>query len=660
MADHRRLLHALAIGFSSVLLFSIQPMIAKVLLPSFGGSAGLFVTCMLFFQAVLLLGYLYAYLLTRHASRRLQAQVHVGVLVLSVAALPWRSAVGGTPPGYGSPVVSILAQLAMSIGLPYFLLSANSPLLQAWFAASPGARFPYRLFAWSNLASLAALLAYPAAVERLLPLAAQLRWWSGAFVVLAVLLTLLAVSGGQPVKVALRPVERGRALLWVGLAACASALWLAVVNHLNAEVAAIPLLWVLPLSVYLLSFILCFEFEGAYRPAIYRWLLPAAWIAVGYRLARGGSGGLLWEIPMFLAALFVCSMFCHGELARTKPEPEGGLPFFYLAAAFGGVLGGVFVALVAPYAFHRPLELPIAVTACVLLALAQLYRFSRGRLVRLGVVSVLAFLAATSYRAGGSEILRSRNFYGSLLVTDAGAGVAAVRSLYHGSTLHGVEFLDPSRSRSPTAFYGGESGAGLLLEALRAPRRRVGIVGLGVGTLAAYGRQGDVFRIFEIDPAVAEVAGRYFRFLSESAATTEVVIADGRLGLAHEPDGSFDAIILDAFSDDTVPVHLLTREAFQLYFRRLRAGGSLAVHVTNRYLDLVPVVRAGAEAVHAQTLLIRNSGDAERRILPADWVVVTNDREVLDALRPAAEPAGRTSRTLRWTDDYSGIFSLLR
>ncbi len=657
-----RLRYALAISVSSGLLFAIQPIIAKALLPRFGGSAGLWVTCMLFFQAVLLLGYLYAYLLTRYLGRRMQASVHAGVLLLSLLALPWRGPGEAAVTGGAGPVVSILTQLAVSVGLPYFLLSTSGPLLQSWFAASPGAQFPYRLFAWSNAASLLALLAYPVAVERFLPLGAQLRWWSGAYILLAVMVFLLAADGRrQPaaVRPAARPFE-GHPLLWIALAACASTLWLGVVNHLNSEVAAIPLLWVLPLGVYLLSFILCFEFEGAYQPSRYRWWLPVAWIAVGYRLARPGpEGGLAWEIPLFLVALFLSCMFCHGELARSKPEPKQGLPFFYLMVALGGALGGVFVALVAPAVFNRPLELPIAVTACILLALGLLYGYSRRRLLRLAVFAVLAFVAATSYHAGRSEVVRSRNFYGSLLVSDSGTGDGAVRSLYNGTTLHGREYLSRSRSLEAISFYGAESGVGRLLAAMRGPGRRVGIIGLGAGALAAYGRPGDTFRFFEINPAVAEVASRDFRFLRESAATIQVVIADGRLALTREPAASFDAIILDAFSDDTIPVHLLTREAFELYAQCLRPGGSLAIHVTNRYLDMVPVVRAGAGVIHKEMLLIRNGADPRHEILPADWVIITDNPELLRVLRPSATVPD-TLATQLWTDDYSGIFSLLR
>jgi SAM-dependent methyltransferase len=653
-----RWLYSITIACSAMLLFLVQPMMAKALLPGFGGSAGVWVTCMLFFQVVLLLGYWYSYGITRHLSRRAQGWVHAALLLISLSALPLRTGIP-LPSSGAEPALAILALLAVSVGLPYFVLSTSSPLLQSWFvdryAESGAGRFPYRLFALSNAASLAALLAYPLAIEPMLPLWRQLWWWSGAYLVLVALACILAVrKTGKRVE-AVVEVEAPRTppLVCIALASCASALWLAVANHLSQEVAAVPFLWVLPLSLYLLSFILCFESSDWYRPAVFRWLLPAAWAAMGWRIAIPGS--LQWEMAVFSAALLVCCMFCHGELARRKPQPKQGLAFFYLMLALGGALGAVFVGVVAPGAFSTYLELPIGITACVLLGLALVYGFAPKRLMRLGAVAVIAFVLAARYRAGQGEVAHVRNFYGALLVSDSGTGEMAVRRLYNGRTLHGVEFSAAARSRMATAYYGPESGAGVVLSR-PADARRVGIVGLGVGTLAAYGQPRDEFRFYEINPAVIEVASRYFRFLAESRAKTDVVAGDGRLALEQETPKSFDVIVLDAFSDDSIPVHLLTREAFEVYFRRLKDGGVLAIHLTNRYLKLDSVVAALAENMRKQMAMVHSAADPERQISAADWAVVADTREALRSLLGPAGVMETGSKTRPWTDEYSNLF----
>jgi spermidine synthase len=666
-ADKTTVLRALLIGCGSALLFLVQPMLAKALLPRFGGGAGVWVTCMLFFQVVLLAGYLYAYGITRWLGGKAQAALQVALLAASLTQLP----LGVGASGGGHPVAAILLLLALSVGLPYFLLAANSPLQQSWLVASAaGGRFPYRLFALSNAASLAALLAYPVAIEPFLSLRQQLRWWSGGYVVFAVGCGLSAlrhaaagqrrVVGGEGPAAAAAAAQRP--WLWVALGACASTLWLAVANYLSQEVAAIPFLWVLPLSLYLLSFILCFEGHGWYRPALFRWLLPIAWTAVCYRLAWPGTGGALeLEILVFSAALFVCCMFCHGELERAKPEPSQGLEFFYLMTALGGALGAVFVGLVAPHAFSTFLELPVGIVACALLALHLIYGYtSPRRLARTAVIAGVALAVTGRLHPTGQDVAHARNFYGILQVSDTGTGEDAVRSEYNGRTLHGMEFLAPDRSRMATAFYGAESGAGLVLRSAHVAHRRVGIVGLGVGTLAAYGRAGDHFRFFEINPAVVEAARQEFRFLAESAAATDVVLEDGRLGLEGEPVRSYDVIVLDAFSDDSIPLHLLTKEAFEMYFRRLDEGGVLAIHITNRYLDLYPVVEALAGSADKEVVLVRNPNDPEQRIEAADWAVVSGNHEWLRELAEFSRPRGERRPVRVWTDEYSNLLGALQ
>ncbi len=495
-----------------------------------------------------------------------------------------------------------------------------------------------------------ALLAYPFLIEPLLPGSTQLRGWSVGYAILVAIACLAAVLhwSASPIQVS---VESGgsqrRPLLWIALAACASALWLAVANHLSQEVAPVPFLWVLPLSLYLLSFILCFEGHNWYRPSAFRWLLPAAWLAAGYSIAR--PAGLRLEITAFSLALFIWCMFCHGELSRTKPSGRRDLTFFYLMLALGGALGALFVGVAAPNLFSTYLELPIGITASVLLALPLVYRVtSRARLIRLSVVALAAFLIAVRFQAGTGDVVQSRNFYGALQVNDTGAGDTAFRSLYNGRTLHGVEFLSPGRNRLPTTYYGPESGAGKVLMG-GGKNRRVGIVGLGAGTLATYGRDGDLFRFYEINPAMIQVASRDFHFLDGSSARTEVVQGDGRLALEKETPESFDVIVLDAFSDDSIPVHLLTKQAFGVYFRLLKPEGVLAIHLTNRYLDLARIVDSLAAAFQRAVMPVHSAADPAQQIVAADWAVISG---------PANEPAKRSARL--WTDDYSNLFQVLK
>jgi hypothetical protein len=668
----RKPLYAVTIALGASLLFVVEPAAAKALLPRFGGAAGVWIACILFFQVTLLAGYLYAWALSRFLSTRMQAAVHIALLAACVFVLPW------IPPGASEasgdhPLFAILIALAASIGLPFLTLSATSPLLQSWY----GERAPYRLFALSNAASLAALLAYPVLIEPRFPLGAQFRGWSTVWLVFAAACVLCAIANRAPLlakpeltKSALwksKPPALGVTILWAALAACAAVLWPAVANHLSQEVAAIPFLWVLPLSVYLLSLILCFEGSGWYRPQLLRWLLPLACAAIAWRLGmQGSAGGIVWEIPVFCAALFVCCMFCHGELARLKPHPAEGLAFFYFMVALGGAYGAAFVSLFAPNVFHTFLELPVGVAACFILSLPLLYGRGKPReLLRISLVAAAAFIFVNTYGAEMQSTLRMRNFYGALQVTESGAGDDAIRSLFNGKTLHGVQYLAPAKSRIATAYYAPETGIGLVMRWLRgsdsqnAAKWRVAVVGLGTGTLAVYGRPGDSYRFFDINPAVIEIASHDFRYLRESAAAIETVPLDGRLGLAREPSRSLNLIALDAFSGDSIPAHLLTREAFAMYFDRLAPGGVIAIHITNRYLDIASVVRAVAASLQKPALVIHNKSDPIRAVQSTDWAILANQREDLAPIEPFAthQPARNIAA---WTDDYSNLFEIFK
>jgi spermidine synthase len=658
--DRDRLLYGVTVFLSAVLLLLVQPMLTKAILPWFGGLAGVWTSSMLFFQVLLLFGYLYAHLLARRLPLRAQSSIHLALLALSLLLLPLKPNPAWKPNAAEDPLPRILGMLATTVGLPYLVLSTTTPLLQSWFAQRTKVVLPYRLFAISNLGSLVALIAYPAAMEPLLSTQWQLNTWSAAYVIFAVLCATAAWPGlriatSEPV----RRSEPGTLWTWLALAACPSIMWLAVANHLSQDVAPVPFLWVLPLSLYLLSFVLCFDHERWYRPQFYRWALPASWVAVFFGVRGAGYMNIKHSVPIFAAALFLCCMFCHGELARRKP-PTGELTTYYLTIAAGGALSGIFVALAAPRLFNEYLELPLAVLGSVLLALWLLYRFPAKRVVRLGAVTLAATVAALIMRSSAFDhTINLRNFYGTLQVTDNGSASEQYRSLYNGAIQHGVQFTSAERSRIPTTYYGPASGAAIVLKALRTGLpMRVGMVGLGVGTFAAYAEPQDVFRFYEINPEVIRLARTEFRYLRESYAKTEVVPGDARLSLEREPAQNYNVLAVDAFAGDSIPIHLLTREAFALYFHHLAPGGALAIHVTNKHLDLAPVVKRLADAYSASSYLIHNSDEDHRKIYSSSWVIVTKNRNLAPKLEYLSSPI--KGRAALWTDDYSNIVSVLR
>jgi hypothetical protein len=622
------LLYALTVAWSAFLLFQVQPIVAKMILPWFGGSSAVWSTCMLFFQMALLLGYLYAHWLHHKLRGRVQAIVHIGALAISCALLPilpnpsWKT-VGWAP----SP--KILALLTITVGLPYFLLASTSPLLQAWYARTYKGGLPYRLFALSNFASMLALLSYPLLVEPNLPTRIQAYGWSAGYICFAVLCAITAWRACNHPAAAPPRIEAPtdgisaaasspwNRLLWFGLSASASVLLLAVTNHLTQDIAAIPFLWIAPLSAYLLSFILCFEAPRIYHRAVFLPLTAAALGFMTYQLwPEHRTIEMRPAIELLVASLFVCCMACHGELVRLKP-PVQGLTGFYVVVAMGGAMGGLFVGLAAPNFFRAYYEFPLGlgVAAAFLAAVnaRDLCRlFSRlpqpPRYFRYAAAALLAAMLggygwclfhvmqsmATGYH------LVTRNFYGQLRVFDTGNPEfedAAARTLVHGTIDHGEQFLREKYRRRPVTYFCPESGIGRGMGALTGVGRRLGVIGLGCGTLAAYGRTGDTLRIYEINPLVLQIAQTEFTYLRDTPAKVEVAMGDARLSLEAEPSRQFDILVVDAFSSDAVPVHLLTLEAFRVYFRRLKPDGILAVNITNHYLDLtgqsLPIFEAG-------------------------------------------------------------------
>ncbi len=613
------LFYALTISLSAFLLFAVQPIVAKAILPWFGGSSAVWSMCMLFFQVVLLLGYLYAHWLHQKVTARRQAIVHCAVLLASLSALPiipgtaWRMA------SVGHPSLRILELLGATVGLPYFLLSSTSPLLQAWYAGNHRDGLPYRLFALSNFASMLALLSYPLLIEPNLSTRVQAWTWSGAYICFAALCGVtawraraqsgqeLATPAGIAESAGPAPAWTVR-LLWLGLAASASVLLLAVTNHLTQDVAAIPFLWIFPLSLYLLSFILCFESARFYRRGLF---MPLLALALGFMAYRMWSGSKTMHIRPVIAllglALFICCMFCHGELARLKPHPRF-LTGFYVTVSLGGAFGGLFVGLVAPNVFHAYYEFPLGMALCAVVACLtlqnELWRLPRFRKYAAAAVhgggpgrlSLLSGQPDARSMVAGYKVVE-RNFYGQLRVSDEGdprTDEDAHRTLIHGSINHGEQMLREEYRYRPVTYFCPESGIGRAMRSLEGAPRRIGILGLGCGTLAAYGKAGDTIRIYEINPLVLGSAQREFTYLRDTPAKVEVALGDGRLSLDSESSQQFDILVMDAFSGDSVPVHLVTREAFAIYFRHLKPGGILAVNVTNTYLNLAPVMARAA------------------------------------------------------------------
>lgn len=669
------LLYGLTIFISAFLLFQIQPIIARLILPWFGGAAAVWSACLLFFQVVLLLGYLYAHLLVRWLRPKAQFFFHMAALSLSLLALNVIPNPAWKPAGGEDPVLRIVLLLAACVGLPYMLLASTSPLLQAWYARTHHVAFPYRLFAVSNLGCLLALLSYPVLVEPLVATSHQARIWSISYVVFCLFCGAAAwrsrfVSAPPPETDEEAAIVNGHPswssyVFWLALAACSSTLLLAITNYVSQNIASVPFLWILPLSLYLLSFILTFERDRWYRPGIYIGLLGLALSGMTYGLAKfDGSTDLKYVIGLFAGAFFVCCMFCHGELARRRPHSRY-LTGYYLTIAIGGALGGVFVGALAPRIFRGYFELPVGIFACAVLGLIAFRRLFKYPQIPWAVLTVvLGYTLWTQDRlVVKGAILMVRNFYGSIRVTQDGqiGDPYATRTLVNGTITHGLEYMAADRRRLPTTYYGRQSGVGLAIENTRHSAQRVGVIGLGAGTIAAYGRPGDYYRFYDINPRVVEIARREFSYLTDCPAKADIVLGDARLSLEREPDQNFDVLAVDAFSSDSIPIHLLTVEAFRLFFRHIRPDGILAVHVSNRHLKLEPVVERLATALGKQNILV-DTDDGEDLVYGASWVLVASQPDVLR--QPALAAAGRAvqpKRGLRmWTDDYSNLIQILK
>src|SRR5688500_9554656 len=669
----RALSYALAIFLGSTLLFLLEPIAAKRLVPLLGGSAAVWTACLVFFQTALLLGYYVAHLLVTRTNARTQVTAYVGLLALSVVQL-----VLVVDPALRAdverPIVSVLWLLSGLIGLPFVTLSATSPLLQAWFAraAPAGGTEAYRLFAISNVGSIVALLAYPWLIEPRLTLRAQTILVTIVLAVLAILAGVIGASARNasdgprataPVESAGVPATtRG---LWVALAACASLLLAATTTHISQNVAALPLVWIVPLVAYLLSFVVAFSTR--------QW--PPRWLVAG--LAIVGllvSGDLLdrgiLEVPIlpataaFCLALFFLCLFLHSELYHRRPEPQL-LTSFYFHVAAGGALGAVLVSIVAPLVSPGNYDLAIGLTITAVLGLVVAWP---GRRVMRGVWAVLvAFgiaLVVSQVDRDRGAIVRVRNFYGTVRVTHAHEPPkAAVRSLYHGVIVHGRQVMHPDWRRLPITYYSRTSGVGLALARCCGNRpRRIGVIGLGTGTLALYGNPSDTIRFYEINGAVEEIARSSFTYLGDSPAFTQVVRGDARVSLAAEPPQRYDVLIVDAFSGDAVPAHLLTAQALEVYRRHLASGGIVAFHVSSQFLLLAPVVEQLARNAGMQAVRVIDRRDPTRLVFDSEWVLVTANAEFLadPAVVAARQPNDVPAGLRLWTDDYSSLFPIIK
>jgi hypothetical protein len=746
-------LFSLTLFVNAALLFAVQPMFSKMVLPMLGGTPSVWNTCMLFFQTALLGGYLYAHVTTRWLDVRKQSILQLVLFALTFLTLPVAVASGWKPTGSEMPVWWLAALLTVSLGAPFFMLSTGAPLLQRWFAESghPAAANPYFLYAASNLGSMVALVAYPVLLEPHLRLAQQSHLWTGAYVALVALIATCAfitrhgvssasaTAGGAgrrsvaadataadvdafdtlPIaqtSVAAEPLTVWRRARWILLSFVPSSMLLAVTTYLATDVASIPLLWIGPLALYLLTFVIVFARNNViFRHAFAVWLQPPFLLILAVAIALMMQRSVTALAPTHLAAFFLTALVCHGELAKDRPS-VAHLTEFYLWMSVGGMLGGIFNVIVAPQIFDSVLEYPIAivlaallrptlatrrpsdreldvilpVALCVLIIVlmrsgfpppkwgpkAPVWVFGGYALIilcfqrhalrfALGVAAI--FVGSALGRGTDASLLfRGRSFFGVYRV------IASPKhhALQNGTTTHGGQSIYPQFAREPLTYYHrdgplGQSFAWLMRQN---PERRVAIVGLGTGTIACYGRPNETWTFYEIDPLIQRIAfnPKYFSYLRDCPPTKRIVLGDARLSLLQVPDSAYDFIILDAFSSDAIPVHLMTREALQLYLRKLAPGGSIAFHISNRYLNLEPVLVELARDARIAGLVGADTAitSAQKMSFKMDskWVVLS--RRAQDHAQLARQPGWRVLAPLSdvglWTDDFSNVFSVFK
>jgi hypothetical protein len=764
------LLYVATIFTGAFLLFQVEPLLARYILPWFGGTSAVWITCMLFFQLLLVVGYAYSHLIATRLPPRRQVIVHIVivsacVLCMGALTLIWQSPITPGPnwkplsPDF--PISRIFSLLLVSIGLPFFILATTGPLLQTWFSRSHQGASPYRLYALSNIGSLLALVTYPFVVEPALTLKAQAILWSVLFVAFAIGVVLCGLNLDNSTDSTVRPVDsvlpaslsqspptNTTYALWIALATVASLMLLATTNEICQEVAVVPFLWVLPLAIYLLSFIVCFDSDRWYRRGIFHPALGVAIFLSCIILCRSGAN-IFSQVLVYCALLGAVCMVCHGELVKLKPA-ERHLTSFYLMVAVGGALGGILAAVIAPKVFDGYWEFHLAIWASALMLFIVVMRDSQSwihehrpvtaMLLIVGALTLPQLLgdesvaAAMHHLAGGHQLLAigiaigllaaaafrrdsiltrrrpglivqagviaglivvagvllvsiagnlvtsslaTRNFYGALTVYSLNNDDPEKHNfkLRHGRIVHGIQYTAPDKIRLPLAYYGPDSGLGLLMAHL--PRRsaldshdraiRIGTIGLGIGTISAYGRAGDYVRFYEINPAVTKIAtdpNGFFTYVRDSPAKVDIIPGDARLSMEREVAGNnsqgFDLLVVDAFAGDAIPVHLLTQEAIAIYLSELNPNGVLAIHISNRYLDLRPVVHELAKRFNLDSGLVHSDGGPFSQ--PSDWILLARTDELLGQPEVARrlQPLDSQRKVRLWTDDYSNLFQILK
>jgi hypothetical protein len=697
------LLFASTILISAFLLFQVQPLISKYILPWFGGSPAVWTTCMLFFQLVLFGGYLYAHLLTRFFSPQAQGIVHLALMVFALIIMfpTVAPADSWKPLNSGHPTARILALLSLTVGLPYFVLSTTGPLVQAWFARAWPSKSPYRLYALSNIGSLAALVTYPFVFEPAFASDRQAGLWTYSFAIFAVLCGLCAAwlfrlpktdTVDHKIARASSAPSLARRALWLALPACASLMLLATTNYVCQDVAVIPFLWVVPLALYLMTFIICFDHPKWFRPRAMSLLtivslILAAGAAYPLLRAAGISSNYLYELAFAFSAMFMACMICHGQLVRLRPDPTH-LTEYYLLISAGGALGGIFVSLIAPSIFTTHFEWALGmagslfVSAVVLARETPAWRVWTAHLhpsarkiawaganviFAIAIVLSLNSLLPEELRQGGA-IYRGRNFYGTVSVWELdGPEGLRYRSFVSGSTPHGRQYVDPDKRHIPISYFANHTGMGkTLLYFQNKPDARVGIIGMGVGVVAAYAKPGQYYRFYEINQHVEDVAREYFTYLADCEGKCDVVIADGRLALERElatgNSQQFDVLALDAFSGDAPPVHLLTSEAFDIYLKHLKPDGVIVVNITNRYIDLAPVIKQVAKKNGMGVTRVTTEQDWDHLLYHTDFMMISKNQDFLAANPPVLIPkyVQPDYEVPLWTDKFSNLFSILK
>jgi hypothetical protein len=678
--------HAATIFLSAFLLFLVQPVIAKQILPWFGGSAAVWATCLVFFQSVLLAGYAYADYVARKLSPRRQLIVHGVMLTISLAWLPIMPGDRWKPTGGEDPMLLILGLLVATIGLPYLMLSTTSPLVQAWYWRRYQTGVPYRLFALSNFASLLALLAYPVLIEPWIPNRGQTLGWSGLYLLFAISCMATAYSSlrtkpgtgastdaptltstSEPTDASAADTKRPgskQLLTWLTLSATGSCLLLAITNHITQNIAAVPFLWVLPLSLYLISFVLAFDHPRWYVRPLFLALLAVLLPIMGWAV---DSHGLGLAVALYAGGLFVGCMFAHGELALSKPAPQH-LTTFYLMMSVGGALGSVLIGILAPVLLPGYYELGIILVLLAVLLVVRVWSMHVAvRVLAIGfAISTLLTVAFAMQRYTVNTRVMVRNFYG-VIRTRHFDDPAPYRSMYHGGIKHGGQLWDEDARRLPSSYFGPTSGYGRLFASLPDDGpHNIGVIGLGAGALAVYGREGDTMVFYELDPEVVDVAWAEFTFLSDMPGTLEVVVGDGRLSLEREAPRGYDVLAIDAFSGDSIPMHLLTREAMAVYAKHLAPGGAIVFQATNRYIDIVPVVQKLAAELGMESVLVSDfpGADAGREywLATTDQVIVTSNQAILNApmVRSGGKPVEPSPDAPAFTDDYSNLLRILK